>query len=73
MFMWNIKGHCHFTTTRAMLASEFIDRLNEFIATRSIQKGMISDNAQTFKVTAEFTFRATAEFTLGKVKSCMNT
>ena len=44
----------HFTTTRTMLASEFIDRLNEFIAARSRPKRMISDNAQTFKATAEF-------------------
>ena len=44
----------HFTTTRTMLASEFIDRLNEFIAARSRPKRMISDNAQTFKGTAEF-------------------
>ena len=44
----------HFTTTRTMLASEFIDRLDEFIAARSRPKHMISDNAQTFKATAEF-------------------
>ena len=44
----------HFTTTRTMLASEFIDRLNEFIAARSRPKRMISDNAQTFRATAEF-------------------
>ena len=44
----------HFTTTRTMLASEFIDRLNEFIAARSRPKRMISENAQTFKATAEF-------------------
>ena len=44
----------HFTTTRTMLASEFIDRLNEFIAARSRPKRMISDNAHTFKATTEF-------------------
>ena len=44
----------HFTTTGTMLVSEFIDKLNEFIADRSRPKPMISDNAQTFKATAEF-------------------
>ena len=54
IFSCGMSRTVQFTITRTMLASEFIDRLNEFIAARSRPKRMRSDQAQTFKVTAEF-------------------
>ena len=42
----------HFTTTRTMETSEFIARLNEFIAVRSRPQEIVSDNASTFKAAA---------------------
>ena len=42
----------HFTTTRTMETSEFIARLNEFIAVHSRPQEIVSDNASTFKAAA---------------------
>ena len=42
----------HFATSRSMETSEFIDRLNDFIAVHTRPEEIISDNAQTFKATA---------------------
>ena len=42
----------HFTTTRTMETSEFIARLNEFIAVRSCPQEIASDNPSTFKAAA---------------------
>ena len=39
----------HFATSRSMETSEFIDRLNDFIAAHTRPEEIISDNAQTFK------------------------
>ena len=44
----------YFTTTRNLGTSNFIDRLNEFIAARTRPRKIISDNAQTFKAASEF-------------------
>ena len=44
----------YFTTTRNLLTSEFINKLNEFIAVRTRPKKIISENAQTFKAAADF-------------------
>ena len=39
----------HFATSRSMETSDFIDRLNDFIAAHTRPEEIISDNAQTFK------------------------
>ena len=42
----------HFITTKTMETSEFIARLNEFIAVCSCAQEIVSDNASTFKAAA---------------------
>ena len=42
----------HFATAKGMETSEFIDRLNDFIAVHTRPEEIISDNAQTFKAAA---------------------
>ena len=44
----------YFTTTRNLVTSEFIDKLNEFIAVRMRPRKIISDNAQTFQAALKF-------------------
>ena len=44
----------YFSTIRNLGTSNFIDKLNEFIAARRRQRKIISDNAQTCKAASEF-------------------
>ena len=44
----------YFTTIRNLGTSNFIDKLNAFIAARTKPWKIISDNAQTFKAASEF-------------------
>ena len=44
----------YFTTMQNLVASDFIDKLNEFIAVRTRPKKIISDNAQMFQAASKF-------------------
>ena len=44
----------YFTTIWNLGTSNFIDKLNEFIAARTRQRKIVIDNAQTFKAASEF-------------------
>ena len=49
VFSYATSKGVHFTSIKTMETSEFIERLNEFIAVRSRSQEIESDNASTFK------------------------
>ena len=58
----------YFTTTRNMVTSEFIDKLNEIIAVRMRPRKIISDNAQTFQAVPKFIKNLREKHDVTKVK-----